>query len=85
MMLNLSDRSRSFLTSAGALAVDENGDEILIGLTVSESDFFMMYQDQSDAKQRFHKMLQFQRLMDRHLAARQLRLQSKKCHDACAC
>lgn len=76
-MLNLSDLSRRFLTTAGALACDANGEETLAGLTVSESDFFLMYQDQSDADERFHKMPRFQHLMERHLAARQLKRESK--------
>ena len=76
-MLNLSDLSRRFLTTAGALAREENGDETLAGLTVSESDFFLMYHDQSDAHERFSKMPRFQQLMERHLSARQLERESK--------
>jgi len=77
ILLNLSDLSRRFLTSAGALAIDADGEEILVGLTVSESDFFLMFQDQSDAKERFCKMPRFQLLMERHLIARQLAQQAK--------
>ena len=76
-MLNLSDLSRRFLTTAGALARDENGDETLAGLTVSESDFFLMYQEQSDSYERLSKMPRFQQLMERHLSARQLKREVK--------
>lgn len=78
-MLNLSELSRRFLTSAGALASDENGEEVLTGLTAAESDFFLMFQDQSDARERFHKMPQFQRLMERHLIARQREQVLRRC------
>jgi len=77
ILLNLSDLSRRFLTSAGALASDADGEEILAGLTVSESDFFLMFQDQADAHERFYKMPRFQLLMERHLIARQLGQQAK--------
>lgn len=76
-MLNLSDLSRRFLTAAGALASDADGNEILAGLTVAESDFFLMFQDQADAQERFRKMARFQILMERHLLARQLGQQAK--------
>jgi hypothetical protein len=77
-LLNLSDLSRRFLTTTGALARDANGDEILTGLTVAESDFFLMYQEQSDSRERLFKMPRFRQLMERHLTARQLGQESKQ-------
>ena len=70
-MLNLSDLSRQFLIRAGALTVNDNGEEVLAGLTVQESDFFLRYQERSDPRERPIKVRQYTELMERHLAARQ--------------
>ncbi len=70
-MLNLSNLSREFLSRIGALALNESGEEVLAGLTVPESDFFLRYQERSDPKERPIKVFQYCRLMERHLAERQ--------------
>lgn len=75
-MLNLTESSRRFLTAVGGLSLDESGDEILIGLTVSESDFYLKYRD--DPREPLSKTRQYYRLMELHLVARQLKLGPRK-------
>jgi hypothetical protein len=74
ILLNLTELSRAFLTKVGALASDGSGDEILAGLTVAESDFFLMYQDRADRNEPLYKTLKYRRLMELHFVARQLKL-----------
>lgn len=69
-MLNLSSRCRAFLVVAGALDVDERGHEILIGLTVTESDVFLRHQEMTDQRQIRQGATVFLLLMERHLLAR---------------
>ena len=71
-MLNLSSRGRAFLVIVGALAVDECGEEILVGLTVLESDYFLKHQEFTDQRLIHQGASRFQLLMERHLIARQL-------------
>ena len=71
-MLNLSTRGRAFLIIVGALAVDEEGAEILIGLTVPESDYFLKHQEFTDQHLIHLGAARFQQLMERHLVARRL-------------
>jgi len=70
-LLNLSDLSRGFLISVGALVVNDSGEEVLTGLTVQESDFFLRFQERADPRERRIKVQQYYQLMERHLAARQ--------------
>lgn len=76
-MLNLSSRSRDFLTVVGALTVDEQGDETLVGLTVPESDYFLRHQELTDQRLIHQGAVRFQKLMERHLIARRLALPLK--------
>jgi hypothetical protein len=76
-LLNLTELSRKFLTKVGALASDASGDEILIGLTASESDFFLMHQMRDDRWEPTYKTHQYYRLMELHLDARKLMLESR--------
>ncbi|RFP18254.1 MULTISPECIES: hypothetical protein [unclassified Duganella] len=76
-MLNLSSRGRAFLVIVGALAVDEFGNETLIGLTVLESDYFLRHQEYTDQRLIHLGAARFQLLMNRHLLARQLVLPLK--------
>jgi hypothetical protein len=78
ILLNLTELSRKFLTTVGALASDASGDEILIGLTVSESDFFLTYQERDDPRELPYKTHKYYRLMELHLDARKLKLESRK-------
>lgn len=55
----------------GALTVNESGHEVLAGLTVEESDFFLRYQERGDPAERPIKVRQYHHLMERHLVARQ--------------
>jgi hypothetical protein len=73
-LLNLTELSRRFLTTVGALASDESGEETLAGLTVSESDFFLMYQDRADRNEPLYKIVKYRRLMELHFIARQVKL-----------
>lgn len=71
-MLKLSSRGRAFLVIVGALDVDERGEEILIGLTVLESDYFLRHQEFTDQRQIHQGSSRFLLLMERHLIARRL-------------
>jgi hypothetical protein len=77
ILLNLTELDRKFLTTVGALASDARGDEILIGLTASESDFFLMYQGRHDRREPAYKTHQYYRLMGLHLDARKLMLEPR--------
>ncbi|WP_332853672.1 hypothetical protein [Duganella sp. S19_KUP01_CR8] len=76
-MLNLSSRGRAFLVIVGALAVDEFGNETLIGLTVLESDYFLKHQEYTDQRLIHLGAPRFQLLMDRHLIARRQALPTR--------
>ena len=76
-MLNLSNQGRNFLNNVGALSIDEDGDEILIGLTVLESDYFLMHQEETDQRMIQSGSLRFHTLMQRHLIARRAALDLK--------
>jgi len=69
-MLNLSSRGRAFLIIVGALAVDERGEETLVGLTVLESDYFLKHQEFTDQRLIHQGASRFLVLMERHLIAR---------------
>ncbi len=43
-MLELDDMARTRLLASGALTVDAGGDEVFVGLTVAESDFFLSFE-----------------------------------------
>jgi hypothetical protein len=77
-MLNLTDRSRTFLKIVGALSRDENGREVLTGLSFTESEFFLMYQECSAPRQLWTEARLFAKLMNRHLQARQLKLDTRE-------
>jgi hypothetical protein len=70
-LLNLSNPSRIFLTSVGALVVNDSGEEVLAGLTAQESDFFLWFQEYVVPGERPIKAVRYLQLMERHLAARQ--------------
>lgn len=76
-MLNLSSRGRDFLLIVGALSVDEQGEEILVGLTVLESDYFLRHQEFTDQRQIHLGSSRFLLLMERHLIARRQALPPK--------
>ncbi len=76
-MLNLSSRCRAFLIIVGALAVDERGEETLVGLTVLESDYFLKHQEFTDQRLIHQGASRFLVLMERHLIARQQALPPK--------
>ena len=77
-LLNLSNQGRAFLSNVGALAIDKDGDEILIGLTVLESDYFLLHQEETDQRLIHKGSLRFHNLMQRHLIARRTALDSKE-------
>jgi hypothetical protein len=69
-MLLIPENLRAVLSSSGALSVDEDGDEVLLGLTVAESAFMLVYcQSQVDERDPGEQRL-FDKLQERHLAAR---------------
>ena len=75
-MLNLSSQGRIFLNNVGALSTDEDGHEILIGLTTLESDYFLMHQEETDQRLIHSGSLRFHNLMQRHLLARRCAIDS---------
>lgn len=73
-MLNLNETLRDRLLATGALVVDEDGDEVLAGLTVAESKFFLFYEiDPRDGYASAETNLYFE-LRHKHLVARCERL-----------
>ncbi|NGZ86218.1 hypothetical protein [Duganella aceris] len=71
-MLALQEIARSRLRLMGALAVDREGEEVLAGLSVAESVFFLSFNDEPDDGNETAENLLFLSLQHRHLVARAL-------------
>jgi hypothetical protein len=69
-MLNLNDGQRSELLLRGALTVDEDGDEVLLGLTLAESHFFLTFEEQPVETHATGETVLYYQLKHKHLAAR---------------
>jgi hypothetical protein len=71
-MLALHEIARSRLRLMGALAVDRDGDEVLAGLSVAESEFFLSFDNEPEDGCETAENLLFLSLQHRHLIARTL-------------
>jgi len=73
-MLNLDDELRCRLLALHALTVDEDGDEVFAGLTVSESVFYLAFTEHPDLPSTTAERMLFLQLKERHLLARRFLL-----------
>lgn len=69
-MLNLDEDMRRHLLARHALALDEDGDEVFLGLTVSESVFYSEYKEHPDLPSTTVEKMLYLQLKHRHLMAR---------------
>ena len=70
-MFSFTDQERASLTEMSAVSKDTNGSEVLIGLTLDETAFYMNYTRHFLAgKNDYHNMARYLNLHDRHEAAR---------------
>lgn len=68
-MLSIAISVRAWLTALGCLETDDEGDEVLAGLTVSESSFFVRHQLRAASMSGDAERFIFEQLKQRHLAA----------------
>lgn len=71
-MLDLAEIERKILQSSGALTIDPEGDETLLGLTVSESRFVLAVERTADQNVGAAESVVYRQLRQRHLASRQM-------------
>lgn len=69
-MLNLMNKDRQFLRSLGALTVDSEGQETLVGLTVAESHFLVNFKAQSCTRADMAERMVYDQIVRLHLCAR---------------
>lgn len=69
-MLNLDGELRQRLLARQALTVDEDGDEVFLGLTVSESVFYFEFTKHPDLRTTMAEKMLYLQLQHRHLMAR---------------
>jgi hypothetical protein len=69
-MLNLTDERRRELHDRGALTVDSDGDEVLVGLTLSESHFFLIMEEDPLELHATGELALYYQLKHKHLCTR---------------
>ena len=69
-MLNINHKTRVLLRAMGALQINEDGDEVLAGLTLSESNFMLAVGQQEPQARDAGDMFLTNQLRHRHLEAR---------------
>ena len=69
-MLNINHKTRILLRAMGALEVNDDGDEVLAGLTLSESNFMLAIGQQEPQERDAGDMFLTNQLRHRHLEAR---------------
>lgn len=69
-MLHLNDVRRSELLLRGALTVDDDGDEVLVGLTLAESHFYLTFEEHPVETHESGETALYYQLKYKHLAAR---------------
>lgn len=69
-MLDLDDARRSELLLRGALTVDDDGDEVLVGLTLAESHFYLTFEEHPVETHDTGETSLYYQLKHKHLAAR---------------
>jgi hypothetical protein len=69
-MLDLSDKRRRDLRDRRALTVDDEGDEVLLGLTVAESHFYLCFEHHPLEAHAGGEAAIYYQLKHKHLTAR---------------
>lgn len=69
-MLDLDDARRSELILRGALTIDDDGDEVLAGLTLAESHFYLVFEEHPVETHDTGETSLYYQLKHKHLAAR---------------
>ncbi|MRW82905.1 hypothetical protein GJ698_02220 [Pseudoduganella sp. FT26W] len=69
-MLHLDEERRSDLLDKGALTVGADGDEVLVGLSLAESHFYLMYEENPIEAHDTGETALYLQLKHKHLAAR---------------
>lgn len=70
MKLDLDDDSRKRLRAIQALTTDVDGDEVFLGLTYSESVFYLMQSQRPRSELDSSELWLYLQITDRHLKAR---------------
>jgi hypothetical protein len=73
-MTLLDEKSKFVLRSNGSLVTNNEGDEVLLGLTASESDFVLTFAERPDQDHEAAAQLLYVNLRHKHLKARVMRL-----------
>lgn len=73
-MTPLDEKSKFVLQSNGSLVTNEDGDEVLLGLTPSESDFVLTFAERPEQDHEAPAQLLYVNLRHKHLKARVMRL-----------
>lgn len=69
-MLQLDEELRRRLLARQALIIDEDGDEVFLGLTVSESVFYLSFTEHPDLHTTMAEKMLYLQLQHRHLKSR---------------
>ena len=69
-MTNVNDVAMTRLRASGALMTNDEGDDVLIGLTVSESNYFLKWEAQAHDSLSHAEASLYLLLKQRHLLAR---------------
>ncbi|WP_070252246.1 hypothetical protein [Duganella phyllosphaerae] len=69
-MLNINHKTRIILRATGSLQINSDGDEVLTGLTLSESNFMLAVGQQEPQERDAGDMFLTNQLRHRHLVAR---------------
>ena len=75
-MLDIDDAQRSDLLLKGALTVDQDGDEVLTGLSLAETYLFLTFESHATAELSPTEVGHYLQLKHKHLAARAALLRS---------
>lgn len=73
-MLDLDDTTRTRLRAKGTLIVDDEGDEVLAGLTVAESQFLLLFEQHPSVGFASAESSLYFHLKHKHLMARCARI-----------
>jgi len=69
-MLKMDDDKRASLVQKGALEIDGDGDEVLTGLSLAESHFFLVYEEHPAETHSAAETAVYLQLKHKHLVAR---------------
>lgn len=69
-MLAINDLTRFMLRATGAIETNDEGEEVLIGLTQAESNFFIACGQKNPSERELDEIFVFNQLKHLHLKAR---------------